>query len=226
MITISSEGPQNPAPLPVPGTRAGAPVLSRLASLLDYPAPDCWTRWESVQQDLAESQPEAGEWVAGFIAAMRQAGDEPESVFLRTFEICPACSLDVSIHLFGEENYQRGAFMARLNERYAEAGFDAGGELPGHLGLLLRFYALAEAEERRELVEYCLLGPVSKMIRLLEAGHPYGLALQAVAAGLRACHPGLAPAPMPSEQDRTLGCTITLSPPGQAPVCGSGCAHR
>jgi nitrate reductase assembly molybdenum cofactor insertion protein NarJ len=143
-------------------------ALPLLAEMLDYPEPNCWQRWEIIHGALAELHPGAGEAIAEFIRALRQSDEPPDAVFLRTFEICPVCSLYLSIHLFGEENYQRGEFMARLKQRLNEAGLDDRQELPDHLGLVLRYFPWAGENEQQELVRFCLLGPVNKMIALLE----------------------------------------------------------
>jgi len=100
---------------------------------------------------------------------------------LRAFDITPLAVPYLSIHLFGEENYRRGEFMARLLEAYGKAGLDCGGELPDHLSILLQFAAKLEGEERRELLEFCLTEPLQKMeAPLKRAGHPYEFLLQAI----------------------------------------------
>jgi nitrate reductase molybdenum cofactor assembly chaperone len=156
--------------------------------------------------------------------------DEREELYTATFDVTPACVAYVSIHLFGEENFKRGEFMAGLQARYAQAGFNAGGELPDHLAVLLRFAAETDEVERRELTEFCLLGPLGKMIAALSEANPYRALLETVREVLEAAYPGIRPATSPLEQMQQhgpacattaagCGCGAALNPSMRASVC-------
>jgi len=162
--------------------------LRTLAGLLEYPA----------GQDYAPFSPA--------LAALSQ--DEREELYTATFDMRPACVPYVGIHLFGEENFKRGVFMAALNARYAAAGFDARGELPDHVAVLLRFIAETGEAERRELIQCCLLGPLDTMIAALAVENPYRGLLETVRDVLATAYPGLQPAPGPRERVRphSAGC--------------------
>jgi nitrate reductase molybdenum cofactor assembly chaperone NarJ/NarW len=140
---------------------------------------------------------------ASCLAALSQ--EEREELYTTTFDVTPACVPYVSIHLFGEENFKRGEFMAGLQARYQQTAFTTAGELPDHLSVLLRFAAHTDEAERRELVEFCLLGPVGKMIGALSEANPYRALLEAVRDTLQAAYPGLQPAPSPVEAGRQQG---------------------
>jgi len=144
--------------------------------------------------------------------------EEREELFTSVFDVSPACVPYVSVHLLGEENFKRGAFMAALHRRYQETGFSTGGELPDHLAVLLRFAAETHEAERRELVQFCLLGPLDRMIEALAAENPYCGLLATVREVLRAAYPDLEPAPSPREQRQRPGvsCGATSS------ACGCG----
>jgi nitrate reductase delta subunit len=191
----------------------GSPQLIALASLLEYPAADFRCRLRDARHvldlppaDAAADAPAGTAHAARALAAFDRFADTlsaaapetREEWFTATFDVTPACVLHVSIHLFGEENYKRGQFMARLLARYHEVGFRHGGELPDHLAVLLRYAAQADPAERRELVEFCLLGPVGAMIAGLPEDHPYRPLLDTVREVLRAGVPGLEPAPVAS----------------------------
>lgn len=146
------------------------------------------------------------------------SSDEREELYTATFDVTPACVAYVSIHLFGEENFKRGEFMAGLNARYAQAGFPTHGELPDHLCLLLRFAAETSEAERRELTEFCLLGPLGKMITALSEDNPYRALLETVRGVLRAAYPGVQPALSPLEQMQQHGPSCATMSSG----CGCG----
>lgn len=119
------------------------------------------------------------------------SADEREEAYTATFDVTPACVPYVSIHLFGEQNFKRGAFMAELSGRCTEMGFDCRGELPDHLANMLRLAAKVGDEERRELMQFCVLGPVKKMMTGLGDGNPYRAILGAIEPVVQAAYPGL-----------------------------------
>ncbi len=144
--------------------------------------------------------------------------DEREELYTSTFDVTPACVPYLGIHLFGEESFKRGEFMAALNARFAAAGRDAGIELPDHLANVLQY--AATAEERRELVQFCLLGPLGKMIRALNEINPYRALLEVILATLQEAYPGLeAPlSPLEQMQRGGIGCAVVSAGCGS---CGS-----
>lgn len=173
--------------------------FAALAEFFEYPSPGSFERWESLRQGFEERWAEAHALLGQFIEAARAQGDELESVFLNAFEITPACVPYVGVHLFGEENFKRSAFMAQLNRRYRELDLAAGTELPDHIAMLLKFADRIEGEEQRDLFEFCLLGPLRKMLAHLAPAHPYAPLLRAVTAVAQAGFPGLQAAPLPVE---------------------------
>jgi nitrate reductase delta subunit len=171
------------------------PALAALAALLEYPSethpaiPDR-TALAGYPQALAELD----RFASGFQAL---SPEEREEVFTATFDVSPAVAPYLSIHLFGEENFKRGDFMAALNARYAQTGFSPGDELPDHVRNLLRFAATIPPEELRELAQFCLVTPLGVMAEKLRAENPYRALLAAARAVLEEAHPGLVPAPIP-----------------------------
>lgn len=138
--------------------------------------------------------------------------DEQQELYTATFDVTPVCVPYVSIHLFGEENFKRGEFMAALHARYAQAGFNMRGELADHITVLLRFAAQVDEEERRELAQFCLLGPVRKMIASLTADNPYRAVLEAVVAEFPEVQPVLMPVEQMDKHDAgCAGCGVTVN---------------
>jgi nitrate reductase delta subunit len=183
-------------------------TLTALADLLEHPGSEFPSR-------LARSAEHCPALQSFCTAISALTPDAREELYTGTFDVTPACVAYVSIHLFGEENFKRGEFMAGLHARYRQAGFDPRGELPDHLALLLRYTAQTEEAERRELVEFCLLGPIGKMIAALNEANPYRALLEAVRATLQAAYPDVTPALSPVEQMRQHG--------GGCAVVSAGC---
>ena len=108
---------------------------------------------------------------------------EMEELYTRTFDLAALCSLYVTGYIFGDENFDRGTVMAKLSDRFSELGYDTAGELPDHLAVLLRFASWLDDEALNELVVFCLLEPVSEMIKQLNKDdNPYFYLLSAVHA--------------------------------------------
>jgi nitrate reductase assembly molybdenum cofactor insertion protein NarJ len=174
-------------PKPLPGDGAPASTARRVADLPTAEALRTIDRLLAYPDDATRPLFRFAETerLAGLDGAAR------EELYVATFDVNPRCVPYVSIHLFGEENFKRGEFMAALRARYAEAGFDAAGELPDHVGTLLRFAADLDGEERAALCRHVLLGPLGRMIDALDAEHPYRPLLEAAREALHAAHPGV-----------------------------------
>jgi len=157
----------------------GTSALPAVADLLEYPGFD----WETQNQtrldhDLAND----------FVRAVENLSlSELQELYTRTFDLNPACALEVGYHLFGE-NYKRGEFLANLRE--TEAPFDLGQarQLPDYLPVLLRLLPkLQDQELRASLIAECLIPAIEKMLTTFkDAGNPYRLLLETLVKALRA----------------------------------------
>ena len=165
-----------------------ATALAAMALLLEYPTPAVLGHALFCREALEERFPEAAHELSAFVAwAANEPPEAVEETFTRTFYIAPVCVPYVGIHLFGEESFQRGAFMARLLDAFAERGFSAAPELPDHVTALLRFAHLLDSAELEDLVDYCLREPVERMAaKLAKTTNPYRHVLAALAAVLGA----------------------------------------
>lgn len=197
---------------------AASEALSCLGRLLSYPSADFD---EAIDEALAtlDSLP-----LLAFRSAIRElTWTQREELYTATFDVTPRCVPYLSIHLFGEENFKRGEFMAALNSQYEQSGFETEGELPDHIAILLRYAATLSDPARRELVEFCLLGPLAKITAALPDDHPYRLLLDTVDATLRGQYPGIEAPLSPLEQMRQHGLCPTVSDgchcgPASAPI--------
>src|SRR5215510_4362436 len=129
-----------------------------LASLLEYPEQDLGTRIDHARGAVAS------DYLITFTAGIESlAFSDLQELYTRTFDLNPACALEVGYHLFGE-NYKRGEFLANLRE--TEAPFDLGQtrQLPDYLPVLLRLLVKLEDQElRASLVSECLVPGIEKM---------------------------------------------------------------
>ena len=101
---------------PVPGL--DALLASRLATIGDPAIRKSLGKFVQTVQVLS-----LGEW---------------EELFTRTFDLNPAVAPYLGYQIWGD-GYPRGNFMAAMSRAYRTRGLDDAGELPDHLGLVLRY---------------------------------------------------------------------------------------
>jgi len=156
--------------------------LYHLASLLDYPDVGVAHLEECtlfVWRELEEATDLLADW-RHFLQTTPL--EQMQEIYTHTFDLNPVCTLDFSHYLFGED-YRRGVFLAHLRESMEEAGIDAGGELPDHLPVVLRWLArIYGTELYQEMVTECILPALAKMEECFADGaNPYKGVVQTVA---------------------------------------------
>ncbi|MBX9688271.1 MAG: molecular chaperone TorD family protein [Candidatus Obscuribacterales bacterium] len=168
-------------------------TLAVLAKLLEYPGPEFNENLDQAIETLKVSFKGASAKLLEFkksIANSRLL--ELEELYTRTFDLAPLCIPYLSSHIYGDENFERGALMSNLSQRYQECNFETNGELPDHLALILRYTAYCQEEELSELIEYCLKKPLRSMSDTLkEAENPYYLLLQSAEAVIETARKGV-----------------------------------
>jgi nitrate reductase molybdenum cofactor assembly chaperone NarJ/NarW len=233
--SLSPERPETVTPTviehPHSTRRVAAPpmaALDALARLLEYPDEELEPQLKHARTQLdrltiapvSDGIAPAAALGRFTTAMLALSATDREELFTATFELTPACVPYVSIHLFGEENFKRGELMAALRARYAETGFEPGIELPDHLSVLLRYTARTGMAEQRELLEFCLLKPLARMMDNLTRANPYRDLLDAVHSLLRALHPDVRPALSPLEEMQRHGPSCDVLSAGCG--CGAG----
>lgn len=141
-----------------------ASLYESLAVLLSYPTEESGASLERLLADLDACLPEAAAparaWGRYFAANPLWTLQEQ---YTHTFDLNPACPLDVGYYLFGED-YQRGVFLAHLRECLETVGLDGLSELPDHLPVVLRWLARTpDTELHRDMVAECLQPVLRKM---------------------------------------------------------------
>ncbi len=116
------------------------------AALFTYPRAD----YARAVEHAAERADSVAPALTAFAADVRAVAlTELQELYTNTFDLQPACSLDLGWHLFGED-YQRGLLLARMRRELQACGITESSELPDHLShalLLLARMGLDQAEE-------------------------------------------------------------------------------
>ncbi len=154
---------------------AGPNTLQSLSRLLTYPDEQTVESAELLYIILQDELPAAAKRIAAFGAFLEQHEPwEIEEAFTGTFDVNPACALEVGWHLFGEE-YARGLFLVRMREELRKYGLPESTELPDHITHVLAVIGAMPNDEARRFVRACVLPAVGKMQQALDGKEtPYG----------------------------------------------------
>jgi len=159
-----------------------ANVCASLAELLDYPSAELTDKIRICREKLSSQHPEVCASIEEFLARVSELPqDVLEETYTRTFDMAPICVPYVTSYIYGQESFDRGKLMSGLAEAYSRIGFETGGELPDHIGLLLRFAPFLDQDELADLVQYCLREPLGEMVQSLQnANSPYAPLMRAI----------------------------------------------
>lgn len=161
-------------------------VLQGLARLLSYPDQHTAQVSELLYVVLQSEIPDAASQIGQFGTFVEQHDAwQVEEAFTSTFDVNPACALEVGWHLFGEE-YARGMFLVRMREELRKYGIDESHELPDHISHVLAVVAAMPEREAAEFVRACVQPAVERMrdaITKLETPYQHVIACLATVIG-------------------------------------------
>lgn len=160
-----------------------------LAGLLSYPAAGFHAQVAAAPAEIRPVCAPAADRLAAFAAFVeRQPVSELEELFTRTFDINPACSLEVGWHLFGER-YERGDFLVRMRTHMRALDLPESSELPDHLGHVLPVLGRLPREEAEAFAAQSCLPALDKMCEAFgPEPHPYLDLLEAIRTAVRILH--------------------------------------
>ena len=178
----------------------GANEFDLLASLVGYPGEQYVTKAVFCLEALAESDPEAAMPLGEFLDKTRSFSlEDLQELYAATFDLDPACSLEVGWHLFGE-NYERGEFLVKMRGELRRLGVDESTELPDHLTHALAALGHMEPQEAADFATACLFPALDKMRAALKGkSNPFENALSAVSHVLEHRYPRPDPETVPAE---------------------------
>jgi nitrate reductase delta subunit len=158
-------------------------LCAELSRLLAYPGPETGGAARRALA-LAAGRP-AARALGRFAAAAGAATPaELEELYTATFDLRPACTPYLGVHLLGDQSPRRGAFLARLAGIYAAEGYRPREELGDHLAEVLGFLAVASpGPDRDDLLRDGLLPALGRMLEgFPDRDNPYRHLLEAVGA--------------------------------------------
>jgi nitrate reductase molybdenum cofactor assembly chaperone NarJ/NarW len=156
-------------------------IYNVLADILEYPTPEIARQAKACVLALASVNGKAqGHFETFSKYCLTVPVSRIEALYTDTFDVQALCCPYVGFHLFGEDR-GRGMFMAMLKEHYRAEIHEVNGELPDHISVMLRFLSDRErSSENMDLISYCLIPAMKKMVSLFKDGaNPYRGVLEA-----------------------------------------------
>ncbi|MBI4265466.1 MAG: molecular chaperone TorD family protein [Acidobacteria bacterium] len=157
-----------------------ATAFEALAALLAYPRPDYRARLAACREALRTGGADAIGHLEAF--ASRVDGltlEQLQERFTGTFDLNPACTLDVGWHLFGEQ-YERGAFLVEMREALRAHGVPESVELADHLTHLLMLLGRLDGARAADLASRALEPALERVLSSLAGtGNPFEPLLRA-----------------------------------------------
>jgi len=152
-----------------------------VASVLRYPTDGYGEGVLSSVAALDDRWPDAHVEMAAFAETVEAlTPGECEELFTRTFDLNPACCLDLGWHLYGEA-YERGRFLVTMRGLLRQHDVTEDGELPDHLSNVLRLLGRMERGAACRLAEESVAPALNTMCTAIEGkDNPYTHVLTAV----------------------------------------------
>ena len=140
-----------------------------IANAFRYPAPG---RLKTLRTSLSDIPKGAvKDACSTFLAGIEKLSlNQWEELYTRTLDLNPQTAPYVGFQTWGE-NYQRGKFMANLNQVFQPLAINLDGELPDHIVPILRYLEVSP-RPIQELVE--ILEPsITRIAGVLRKADPY-----------------------------------------------------
>lgn len=201
-------------------------VMNALSRLLSYPDQHTAQTAELLYIVLQGEIQDAASDVSQFGAFLEQhEAWQVEEAFTGTFDVNPACALEVGWHLFGEE-YARGMFLVRMREELRKYDLPESAELPDHIAHVLAIVAAMPEDEAAKFVRACVQPAVEKMNdALAKKDTPYRHVVSCLASVVRQKWGAGKPT---AHQEVLASSSPQLDPLHAFPVaevdCGGGCS--
>lgn len=154
--------------------------LDLLGTLLEYPQQDFFKNLSKIEID--DEKNEVKDVLNTFKDKVsRKSIDELQELYTAAFDFAASsdASLYSGVHIFGEENYNRGNFMAQLKEAQVSHSIDNKQELPDFIPNVLRLAErLTSIKEKTELLKKCVVEPMNTVAKAFEdSSNPYKFAI-------------------------------------------------
>ena len=178
----------------MPSATANTELFDKLADLLVYPVEGYERRFDEALEALETGGPgsAAGGPAEKLAPLARLIGsvslEDLEELYTRTFDINPACTLEIGWQLYGED-YNRGSFLVRMRELMRELGVEESTELPDHLMHILPVLGRLQPADAADFSHRFVQPALDKMLEAFaDRENPYRGAVEAIQEQLAALY--------------------------------------
>jgi nitrate reductase delta subunit len=100
-----------------------------------------------------------------------------EELYIKTFDLNKAGTLDLGWHLFGED-YNRGLFLVKIRQYLQRLEIEETTELPDHVSQVLRVLGRMSAEEANLFAHSCVIPAVETIAEGIQEDNPHDRVIQ------------------------------------------------
>lgn len=157
---------------------ASKSLLDSYAEILLYPDRDHDAKVRLCLDLLSEEHADIREMVLDYMSRVESlALSNREELYIKTFDLNKAGTLDLGWHLFGED-YNRGLFLVKLRECLQRLEISETSELPDHVSQVLRILGRMSRDEANQFAFACVVPAIETIAEGIQDDNPHGRLVQ------------------------------------------------
>lgn len=160
-------------------------LLDAYAVVLLYPEQDHDVIVRSCIDRFAQEQRDVREKVVDYLSRIRALSlSAREELYIKTFDLNKAGTLDLGWHLFGED-YNRGLFLVKLRQHLQLLQIPETNELPDHVSQVLRVLGRMSHDEANQFAYACVIPALETIGEGIQEENPHDRLIQGLVQLLR-----------------------------------------
>lgn len=160
-------------------------LLDAYAVVLLYPEQDHDVIVRSCIDRFGEEHAEVRETVVDYLSLIQPLSlSAREELYIKTFDLNKAGTLDLGWHLFGED-YNRGLFLVKVRQYLQLLEIPETTELPDHVSQVLRVLGRMSPQEANEFAYACVIPALETIGEGIQEDNPHDRTIQGLVHLLR-----------------------------------------
>ena len=160
-------------------------LLDAYAGILLYPEQDHGDKVRSCINEFTDEHADVREMVIDYSSRVVPLSlSEMEELYIKTFDLNKAGTLDLGWHLFGED-YNRGLFLVKLRQYLQLLEIEETSELPDHVSQVLRVLGRMSRDEANQFAYACVIPSLETIAEGIQDDNPHDRLIQGLIQLLR-----------------------------------------
>jgi len=160
-------------------------LLDSYAVILLYPQQDHDAIVQWCIDRFAEEHSDVREMVSDYLSRVESLSlSAREELYIKTFDLNKAGTLDLGWHLFGED-YNRGLFLVKLRQYLQLLEIPETNELPDHVSQVLRVLGRMSRDEANQFAYACVIPSLETIAEGIQEDNPHDRLIQGLIQLLR-----------------------------------------